>query len=77
MARRHVRQGERYVTRQAQIFEELLAAGMDVERAEALLATYLDFLRVAREHLKTEEMKAEAGADEASPARGCLIASRS
>ena len=60
MARRHVGLGERYVTRQAQIFEELLAAGKDVERAEALLATYLEFLRVAREHLKSEEMKAPA-----------------
>jgi hypothetical protein len=60
MARRHVWLGERHVTRQAQIFEELLAAGMDVERAEALLATYLEFLRVAREHLKSEEMKAAA-----------------
>lgn len=60
VARRHVWLGERHVTRQAQIFEELLAAGMDVERAEALLATYLEFLRVAREHLKSEEMKAAA-----------------
>jgi hypothetical protein len=57
MARRHVRQGERHVTRQAQVFEELLAAGMDVERAEALLATHQEFLRVAREHLEIEEMK--------------------
>lgn len=58
MARRHVRQGERHVTRQAQIYEELLAAGMNVERAEALLATHLEFLRVAREHLKNEEIRA-------------------
>jgi len=60
MARRHVWLGEKHVTRQAQIFEELLAAGMDVERAEVLLATYLEFLSVAREHLKSEELRAAA-----------------
>lgn len=58
MARRHVWLGERHVTRQAQIFEELLAAGRDVERAEALLATYLEFLRVAREHLREQTWRA-------------------
>ena len=66
MARRHVVQGERHVTRQAQVFEEALAAGMDVERAEVLLATYLEFLRVAREHLKVEEMNA-AGCTQGMP----------
>jgi hypothetical protein len=58
MARRHVVLGERHVTRQAQVFEQLLADGRDVERAEALLVNHLEFLKLAREHLKIEEMKA-------------------
>jgi len=58
MARRHVRQGERHVTQQAQIFEELLAGGMDVAKTEMLLATCQEFLAVARERLRIEEMKA-------------------
>lgn len=60
MARRHVQQGEQIVKRQTQVIEEMRARGQDIGESEALLASQRQFLRLAREHMQSDEAK-EAG----------------
>lgn len=58
MARRHLREAENRVTRQARAVAEMRVRGHDTEEAEHLLGIYSDFLQIARDHLQFEENEA-------------------
>lgn len=61
MARRHVRDGEGLVARQAEILGDLRRHGHDTQLAEALLQTLENTLQQMRQHLAYEEQQERRG----------------
>lgn len=62
MAARHVREGERHVSRQVELIEELRVDGHDTSQAEDLLVEFKAILAEHKAHLELIRSEQKSGA---------------